>query len=65
VHKITDEDWRNREKWEDYELAINDMVTHTSTEYAPWSLISGNDKRVSRIEVLKTICKTLEEALKK
>lgn len=65
VHKITEEDWRNREKWEAYELAINDMVTHTSTEYAPWSLIPGNDKRVSRIEVLKTVCNTLDETLKK
>ncbi len=63
VHKITDEDWRNRDKWEDYENAINDMVIHTSTEYAPWSLIPGNDKRVARVEVLKTVCDALEASL--
>ena len=63
LHKITEEDWRNREKWEAYELAINDMVTHTSTEYAPWTLVPGNDKRVARVEILKTACERLEEAL--
>lgn len=63
LHKITEEDWRNREKWEAYELAINDMVTHTSTEYAPWTLVPGNDKRMARVEILKTACERLEEAL--
>jgi len=63
VHKITDEDWRNRDKWDNYKHAINDMVIHTSTEYAPWSLIPGNDKRVARVEVLKTVCDTLEASL--
>ncbi|MEX2482014.1 MAG: polyphosphate:AMP phosphotransferase [Gammaproteobacteria bacterium] len=53
-HKITAEDWRNRERWEDYERAVGDMVTRTSTEIAPWTLVPGNDKRVARIEVLKT-----------
>ncbi len=63
AHKITDEDWRNRERWDDYTTAINDMVTHTSTEYAPWTLVPGNDKRVGRIEILKTCCRRIEEAL--
>ncbi|HKK16187.1 MAG TPA: polyphosphate:AMP phosphotransferase, partial [Gammaproteobacteria bacterium] len=63
LHKITEEDWRNRDKWEAYELAINDMVTHTSTEYAPWTLVPGNDKRLARVEILKTACQRLEEAL--
>jgi AMP-polyphosphate phosphotransferase len=63
AHKITDEDWRNREKWQAYEQAINDMVTHTSTEYAPWILIPGNDKRVARVEILKAVCGRLEEGL--
>jgi AMP-polyphosphate phosphotransferase len=63
AHKITDEDWRNRERWEAYELAINDMVTHTSTEYSPWFLIPGNDKRVARVEIVKAVCNQLEEAL--
>ncbi len=63
VHKITDEDWRNRERWDDYKTAINDMVSRTSTEFAPWTLVPGNDKKVGRIEILKTICTKLEEAL--
>jgi len=63
MHKITDEDWRNRDKWEAYEHAINDMVVRTSTEYAPWTLVPANDKRVARIEILKSTCKRLEEAL--
>ncbi|RKZ46909.1 MAG: polyphosphate:AMP phosphotransferase [Gammaproteobacteria bacterium] len=63
VHKITEEDWRNREKWDDYKAAINDMVSRTSTEYAPWTLVPGNDKKYARIEILKTFCNTLEKAI--
>jgi polyphosphate:AMP phosphotransferase len=62
-HKITDEDWRNREKWNSYKLAINDMVTRTSTQEAPWTLVPGNDKKFARIEILKTISKALVETL--
>jgi len=62
-HKITDEDWRNREKWDDYAHAVNDMIARTSTNYAPWTLISGNDKRFARIEILKTLCHALEKML--
>ena len=62
--KLTDEDWRNREKWEDYELAVNDIVEHTSTMNAPWVLVEGNDKRFARIKVLKTYCERLQQALK-
>jgi len=62
-YKITDEDWRNREKWDAYKDAVNDMVTHTSTEYAPWSLIPGNDKLFARVEILKTFCEHLEKEL--
>jgi len=61
--KLTDEDWRNRERWRAYELAVNDMVEHTSTRQAPWTLISANDKRYTRIEVLRTLCERLEAAL--
>lgn len=63
-HKITEEDWRNREKWEDYKMAVNEMVVRTSTEYAPWTLVPGDDKLYARVMVLKTICDTLEKALK-
>jgi polyphosphate:AMP phosphotransferase len=62
-YKITDEDWRNREKWGAYETAVNDMVTHTSTTFAPWTLVAGNDKKVARVQVLKTVCDALEKAL--
>jgi polyphosphate:AMP phosphotransferase len=62
-HKITDEDWRNREKWDEYELAVHDMVTHTSTSYAPWVLVAGNDKPFARIQILETFCENLDQAL--
>lgn len=60
MHKITDEDWRNRDKWDAYEAAINDMVARTSTEYAPWTLVPGNDKKFARVHVLETLCKAIE-----
>ncbi len=62
-HKITDEDWRNREKWHDYELAVDQMVSHTSTRHAPWTLVSGNQKRYARIQILQTFCQAMTEAL--
>ena len=62
--KLTEEDWRNREKWGPYEEAVNDMVERTSTAHAPWTLVEGNDKRFARIKVLKTVCDTLNDALK-
>ena len=62
-HKLTDEDWRNREKWDDYAHAVNDMVERTSTEFAPWNLIEGNDKRWARVRALQILCERLEKAL--
>ncbi len=62
--KITEEDWRNREKWEQYELAVTDMVDRTSTHYAPWTLIEANSKYFARIKVLKTMCAAIEAKLK-
>lgn len=59
--KITEEDWRNREKWDQYEIAVNEMLTRTSTEYAPWIVVEGNDKYYARIKVLETVVKTLEK----
>ncbi|NNJ90060.1 MAG: polyphosphate:AMP phosphotransferase [Gammaproteobacteria bacterium] len=64
-HKITEEDWRNREKWDEYKLAVNEMVIRTSTEYAPWTLIAGEDKLFARIQVLESICSAVESALRK
>jgi len=63
LHKITEEDWRNRDSWGAYKLAVNDMVQRTSTEFAPWHLIPGNDKKFARVEVLKIVCKALKQAL--
>lgn len=62
-HKITEEDYRNRKMWDLYEDAVDDMVTRTSTEYAPWNLVEANDKRFARIKVLKTYCDALEKKL--
>jgi len=62
-YKITDEDWRNREKWDDYKEAVNEMVARTSTNGSRWHIIPGNDKRFARVAILKTLCQSLEEAL--
>lgn len=61
--KITEEDWRNREKWDDYVQAVCDMVDRTSTSVAPWTLVEANDKYYARIKVLKTLCQRIEEVL--
>ena len=63
--KITDEDWRNREKWPLYETAVNEMIQKTSTENAPWFIIESNDKKYARIKTLKIIIKALEKACEK
>ncbi|WPP01239.1 polyphosphate:AMP phosphotransferase [Pseudomonas sp. HR96] len=64
-YKITDDDWRNRDKWDLYRDAVNDMVDRTSTEVAPWTLVEANDKRYARIKVLKTLGDALEEAFRR
>ncbi|MCR5640298.1 MAG: polyphosphate:AMP phosphotransferase [Lachnospiraceae bacterium] len=61
--KITDEDWRNREKWPQYEEAVDDMLKYTTTDFAPWHVILGNDKKYARIQTLKIINDTIEERL--
>ncbi|MGP3791695.1 polyphosphate:AMP phosphotransferase [Pseudomonas sp. B392_1p] len=63
--KITEEDWRNREKWDAYVEAVEDMVDRTSTEIAPWTLVEANDKRFARVKVLRTINDALEAAFNK
>jgi polyphosphate kinase 2 (PPK2 family) len=62
--KITEEDWRNRKRWDDYTVAVNDMVARTSTKIAPWTLVEGNDKNFARIKVLKTLADRLDDRLK-
>mgnify|MGYP001813487841 FL=1 len=61
--KITDEDWRNREKWPQYKAAVNEMVVHTSTESASWTLVEGDDKPFARVKVLKTLRDGLKSEL--
>jgi len=61
--KITEEDWRNRERWDDYASAACDMIDRTSTGLAPWTLVEANNKNFARAKVLRTICQRLEEAL--
>jgi polyphosphate kinase 2 (PPK2 family) len=62
--KLTDEDWRNRQKWPQYEEAVNDLLLKTSTLYAPWTVVEGNDKLYARIKILKTVVDKLSEELK-
>ena len=62
--KITDEDWRNREKWDQYETAIDEMIEKTSTDYAPWYVLESVDKKYARIKALQIVVDKLEEALK-
>ena len=61
--KITEEDWRNRNKWDAYERAVCNMVDRTSTEIAPWTLVEANDKSFARVKVLKTLCERIGKAL--
>ncbi len=61
--KLTDEDWRNRKKWPQYEAAINDMLANTSTSYAPWTIIEANDKLFARIKTLRTVVRAIEAKL--
>ena len=58
--KITEEDWRNREKWPQYEVAVNDMLRYTSTDFAPWNIIESNDKKFARIKALRTLIHAIE-----
>lgn len=61
--KLTEDDWRNRERWDEYEIAVNDMVERTSTVHAPWTLVEANNKRFARIKVLETITTQLKSHL--
>lgn len=63
--KITEEDWRNREKWDLYEEAVNDLMQKTNTVYAPWHILESNDKRYARIKALKIVVEAIEKALEK
>jgi len=62
--KLTDEDWRNREKWAVYEDAVNEMLLKTSTISAPWTIVEGNSKQYARIKILRTLVEKLSRELK-
>ncbi|MBI4248790.1 MAG: polyphosphate:AMP phosphotransferase [Elusimicrobia bacterium] len=62
-YKITQEDWRNREKWDAYQAAACDMIEKTNNAAAPWVLVEGNDKRWARIKILEATCRQLEKGL--
>jgi polyphosphate kinase 2 (PPK2 family) len=64
VWKLTDEDWRNRQKRPEYEAAVEEMLERTHTEVAPWHLVAGDDKRWARVEVVRIVCAAVEEALR-
>jgi polyphosphate kinase 2 (PPK2 family) len=61
--KLTPDDWRNREKWQAYERAVDDMVLKTSTPYAPWTIVEANDKYYARIKVLNTVVDKMSQEL--
>ena len=61
--KITEEDWRNREKWDLYETAIDEMLQKTNTVFAPWTILESNDKYYARIKALKGIIEAIEAKL--
>ena len=64
VWKLTDEDWRNREKRALYEEAVEDMLARTDQPYAPWSLIEGNSKRYARVKVIETVNERIEQGMR-
>ena len=61
--KLTDEDWRNREKRGAYEDAVEEMLERTSTEHAPWDLVEGDSKRYARVKVVETVCERIEAVI--
>ncbi len=63
--KITDEDWRNREKWDKYEVCVDEMLLKTSTIHAPWIVVEADSKYYARIKILETVVNAIEERLKK
>ncbi|CAB3689220.1 polyphosphate:AMP phosphotransferase [Achromobacter pestifer] len=61
--KITPDDWRNRDKWKEYAAAANEMLTRTDVAHAPWHLVSANDKRYARLQVLRHVVEAMENSL--
>ncbi len=64
-YKITEEDWRNREKWDQYRVAVGEAITATSTTYAPWTIVEANDKDYARIKAMRTLADAIEDGIGK
>jgi polyphosphate kinase 2 (PPK2 family) len=62
-YKLTEEDWRNRAKWAEYSEAVEDMLQHTSTPYAPWTVVEANNKQFARVKVVRTIVDAIEKQI--
>jgi polyphosphate kinase 2 (PPK2 family) len=62
-YKLTEEDWRNRAKWKEYNEAVEDMLQHTSTPYAPWTVVEANNKQFARVKVVRTIVGAIEKQI--
>jgi len=61
--KITDEDWRNREKWDLYKPAVEEMLLRTSTSYAPWTVVESDDKYYARLKTLRTVVQSMKKKI--
>jgi AMP-polyphosphate phosphotransferase len=61
--KLTDEDWRNRERRSEYEAAVEEMLERTDRTWAPWHVVAGDSKRSARVEVVETVCRAVEQEL--
>jgi polyphosphate:AMP phosphotransferase len=64
-YKLTDEDWRNREKWPLYDVAVNHTIARTSTPAAPWTIVPGDDKYYARVFIIETVIDAIQKKLKK
>ncbi|TAE98011.1 MAG: polyphosphate:AMP phosphotransferase [Oscillatoriales cyanobacterium] len=64
-YKLTDEDWRNRQKWNYYEVAVNQMIQRTSTPPAPWTIIAADNKYYARVKVIQTVTQAIRNQLKR
>jgi polyphosphate kinase 2 (PPK2 family) len=63
AYKLTEEDWRNRARWGDYQEAVEEMLARTSTPAAPWTVVEAEDKCFARVKVVKTVADAIERAL--
>jgi AMP-polyphosphate phosphotransferase len=63
--KLTDEDWRNRERRPEYEQAVEDMIAETSTDFAPWTLVEADSKRYARVKVIETVIAAAEAGMRR